>query len=227
VKSLALHDRPREKLARHGAAALGDNELLAVVLGTGAGARGALELANDVLQVAGGLVGLTRIRHGELQTVTGVGEARAAQVAAAIELGRRTLCVRPPERPRFATPRELAVYLLPEFGAHRVEQCGVVLLDPRNALVRTTVLSTGTADASLVHPRDVFREAVRADATGIVVFHNHPTGDPTPSDADVALTDRLAAAAGVMGIELLDHLILADSRYYSFREMGQLNEARR
>jgi DNA repair protein RadC len=222
VKSLAPHDRPREKLAQLGPGALGDNELLAVVVGHGGGTQTALDLANRVLAAVGGVVGLTRTGHGELRGVTGVGHARAAQILAAIELGRRTLVTRAPERLRFASPRELAAYLLPQFGARRVEQCGVVLLDPRRAMLRTVLLTVGTADASLVHPRDVFREAAVAGAAALVLFHNHPSGDPAPSEADVALTDRLVAAAALMGVELLDHIILADARYYSFRERGHL-----
>jgi DNA repair protein RadC len=220
VKDLAPHDRPREKLARTGAAALGDNELLAVVLGHGGGGRNALELANLVLTSVGGLIGLTRVDHGELRQLAGVGVARAAQMLAALELGRRTLLTRPPVRPRFASPREIAAYLLPQFGARNVEQCGVVLLDTRHGLLRTSLLSIGTIDSSVVHPREVFREAAIAGAAAVVLFHNHPSGDPSPSETDVALTARLHAAGELMGIELLDHVILADSRYHSFRERG-------
>jgi DNA repair protein RadC len=225
VKDLAACDRPREKLTRAGASALGDNELLAVILGQGGAARSALQVANAVLASAGGLVGLTRADLVQLRQVRGVGSAKAAQVLAAIELGRRTLFTRLPDRVRFASPRELAAYLLPQFGARNVEQSGVVLLDARRGLIRTTLLSIGTADASVLHPRDVFREAVLAGAAAVVVFHNHPTGDPSPSEADGALTDRLVAAAALMAVELLDHIILADSRYYSFREAGHLFSA--
>jgi DNA repair protein RadC len=222
VKDLAPHDRPREKLARHGAGALGDNELLAVVLGRGTVACGALELANLVLREIGGLVGLTRVGHAQLHRLAGVGPVRAAQMLAAIELGRRTLLTRTAGRTRFSSPREVAAHLLPQVGARGGEQYGVCLFDARHGLLKSLVLSVGTADASLVHPRDIFREAVLAEAAAIVLFHNHPSGDPSPSQADVALTDRLVAAASLMGIELLDHIILADSRYYSFRERGGL-----
>lgn len=225
MRSLAPQDRPREKLVRLGPAGLGDNELLAVVLGHGSGSQNALELATAILAAVGGLFGLTRLGHADLRALPGMGTARSGQVLAAIELGRRTL-VRPPhERPRFASPREMAAHLLPQFGSRRVEQCGVALLDGRHSLLKTMVLTVGTADASLVHPRDVFREAVLAGAAAVVLFHNHPSGDPAPSDGDVALTHRLAAAAEVMGIELLDHLVLADCRYFSFREHGHLGRA--
>jgi DNA repair protein RadC len=227
VKHLAPHDRPREKLARLGTSALGDNELLAVILGHGSGPHTALDLANAMLAAVDGLTGLTRIDHDALRRVPGVGAARAGQVLAAVELGRRTLFTRTLERLQFASPRELAAYLLPQYGARNVEQSGVVLLDTRHRLLKTVLIGIGTADATVVHPRDVFREAAIAGAALVVLFHNHPTGDPAPSEADTALTDRLAAAGALMGIELLDHIILADSRYHSFREMGHFARPRR
>lgn len=222
MKDVALHDRPREKLLRVGAGALGDNELLAVVMGHGSAEFGALQLANAVLSATDGILGLTRVGHAELRRVPGVGAAKAAQLLAAVELGRRTLLVHPRQRVRFASPQEVATFLLPRFGAGRVEQCGIVLLDPRHGLIRTALLSIGTADASLMHPRDVFREAAVAGAAAVVCFHNHPSGDPRPSQADIALTDRLVAAGTLMGVDVLDHVILADTRYYSFREAGEL-----
>lgn len=215
-------DRALDKLRRLGTNALGDNELLALVVGTRVDEARALELANRVLREVGGVRGLARATPDDLGRLAGIGERRAAQVVAAVELGRRTLFIRPDPRTRFASSRELAAYLLPPFGARPVEQYGVVLLDARCAHLRTTLLSVGTVDASLVHPRDIFRAAALAQASGVVVFHNHPSGDPAPSEADIGLTARLCAAAALMGVELVDHIILADSRYYSFRDMGGL-----
>jgi DNA repair protein RadC len=220
MKSVAPYDRPREKLERLGPSALGDNELLAVVLGQGRANASALDLANSIL-ARGGLRGLLRMREGELRTVPGIGSARAAQVLAAIELGRRALTRLDEDRPRLAAPRQVAEFLLPQFGNRPVEQFGVVLLDTKHRLVRTTVLSIGTLDASIVHPREVFREATLAGAAALVLFHNHPSGDPEPSDDDRRLTERLMAAGVLMGIHVLDHVILADVRYYSFREHGK------
>jgi len=173
-------DRPREKLARSGAEALGDNELLALVIGVGTRARGALAVAQDVIAAADGLPGLARLAMGELERVPGIGEARAARVLAAVELGRRTLTRDSPERPRFMTPEDAANYLMPRYGGFEVERCGVMLLDQKHRLVRITVISTGTLDATVAHPRDVFRVAVAGSAASVVVFHNHPSGDPTP-----------------------------------------------
>ena len=220
MKTVATYDRPREKLERLGAAALGDNELLAIVLGHGRARASALDLANALL-VAGGLSGLVRARHGELRKLPGIGAARAAQVLAAIELGRRTLARAGEIRPQLSSPRAVAEFLLPQFGNRPVEQFGVLLLDTKHRVLRAAVLSIGTLDASIVHPREVFREAAAAGAAAIVLFHNHPSGDPEPSDDDVRLTERLMAAGVLMGIDVIDHVVLADAKYYSFRENGR------
>jgi len=222
VKAIAAADRPREKLVRVGADALGDNELVAVVLGSGQRGRSALDLANAVLDDAGGLHRLTRASHDVLCRVPGVGAAQAARLLAAVELGRRTLLQPPVDRPQLRSPRDTAGYLLPRFSARPVEHFGLVLLDVRCRVIRTALLSVGTIDATTVHPREVFREATVAGASSVVLFHNHPSGDPAPSPDDVRLTARLVRAGEVMGIDVIDHLILADDRYYSFRESGGL-----
>jgi DNA repair protein RadC len=218
MKSVAPHDRPREKLQRLGAAALGDNELVAVVFGSGQAATGALDLANQVLERAGGIDGLARARHDELTQLPGIGSARAAQVLAAVELGRRTMTRADRHRVQITSPRMVAELLLPLYGNRPVEQFGVVLLDTKHRVMRTTVVTVGTLDASIVHPREVFREAAAAGAAAIVVFHNHPSGDPEPSAEDVQLTHRLIAAGVLMGIDVIDHVILGNVRYCSMKE---------
>ncbi len=222
MKLVAPHDRPREKLRRLGRGALGDNELLAIVLGSGQPGTSALDLANLVLDEVGGVHGLVRARHEALEGVPGIGEARAAQMLAAIELGRRTLTRAAPERLQITHSRVAAEFLLPLYGNRPVEQFGVMLLDTKHRVLRTTVVSIGTLDASIVHPREVFGAAAAAGAAAVVLFHNHPSGDPKPSDEDVKLTLRLAAAGVLMGIDVIDHVILADARYYSFQEEGVL-----
>ncbi|MGE5814314.1 MAG: RadC family protein [Acidobacteriota bacterium] len=227
MKGIAAHDRPRERLDRMGVAALGDHELLAIVLGHGHGRQSALDLASTLLDGAGGVHGLARASAEELQRINGIGAARAAQVLAAIELGRRTLSRVPRDRPQLLTARDAAAYLMPEFGSCRVEQFGVVILDSKHRVLKTRLLSVGSLDASVVHPREVFRAAVLGAAAAVVLFHNHPSGDPTPSDEDCELTRRLIAAGELMGITVLDHLILADSRYMSMREAERLKVFRR
>ena len=222
MRQLAERDRPREKLDRVGAQSLGDNELLAAILGAGTPGHDALSLANVILDGAGGLHGLLTSTADELRRVPGVGAARAAQVMAALEFGRRTLLRQPADRPRLQTPREVALHLLPEFGARAVEQFGFVLLDAKHRLLRVCVLTVGTLDRSVVHPREVFREAASARAAAIILFHNHPSGDASPSPDDVALTKRMVGAGELMGIEVVDHLILTATRYCSLRELGRL-----
>ena len=165
ARGVAPHDRPREKLERLGVAGLGDNELLALVLGSGVRRAGALELANRLLEQAGGLQGLPRSGAGDLGQVRGVGRARAAQILAAVELGRPTLVRGGSERPRLTTPRQLACYLLPQYGAFAVEQFGLVMLDTKHRVLRVKVVSVGSLDATIVHPREVFREAASASAS--------------------------------------------------------------
>jgi DNA repair protein RadC len=213
-----VDDRPREKLARAGVDTLGDNELLALVIGAGTRARSSLTVAQDIIAIADGLPGLVRVGSDDLERVAGIGSARAARILAAIELGRRTLTRDSPGRPRFLTPEDAANYLMPRFGTFVVERLGVMLLDQKRRLMRTTVVSTGTLDATVAHPRDVFRTAVAASAAAVVVFHNHPSGDPTPSTLDRLLTRRLDQAGEMLGIELADHIILGDGIYFSFKE---------
>jgi DNA repair protein RadC len=220
MKAVAPHDRPREKLARLGAGALGDNELVAIVLGHGR--VSALDLANALLAAIGGLEGLARARHDDLVAVGGIGDARAAQVLAAVELGRRIVSRAARERVQVTSPRAVAEILMPLYGNRPVEQFGIVLLDTKHRVLRTTVLSVGTLDASIVHPREVFREASAGGAAAIVLFHNHPSGDPEPSREDTRLTERLIAAGVLMGIDVVDHIILGDTTYFSFREKGTL-----
>ncbi len=222
MKGLDQHDRPREKLMALGAASLGDNELLAIVIGGGVRAMSTLAIANAVLEQTGGLHGVCRASHHALRRMKGLGAARAAQVLAALELGRRALIRRPPSRVQLRSPREVAEYLLPIYGGRPIEQFGMVMLDSKHRVLRTTVVSLGALDGAVVLPRDVFREAATAGAAAIVVFHNHPSGDPSPSPEDVTLTDRLVEAGRLIGIEVLDHLILGDGQFCSLRELGRL-----
>lgn len=201
---------------------MSDVELLATVLGHGAARRSAHQLAQALLDAAAGLHGLTRMTRDECCRIPGIGTAQASRVFAGIELGRRTLTRRPADRPQFKTPREAAVHLLPRYGAHPVERFGVLLVDTKHRLLRTHVISEGSLDTSLAHPREVFRAAVAGGAAGVIVFHNHPSGDPVPSPADHTLTQRLARAGSVIGVPLVDHLVLADGGYWSFKEHGMI-----
>jgi DNA repair protein RadC len=214
--------RPRERLGRCGAGALGDDELVALVLGAGRPGADARTLGRRLLETLGGRPGLARRTAADFSRVPGVGPALGARVAAAVELGRRTLVPDGPVRPRLTTPERVAGFLLPSHGAAPVERIGLVALDTCHHPVAVRVVSVGSLDATLFHPREVFREAALASAAAIVLFHDHPSGDPTPSQEDLALTARMVRAGEVMGIEVVDHVILADHRYCSLREAGHL-----
>ena len=198
-----------------GASALGDNELVAIVIGAGCRDGSAIDVANHVLSTVGGPRGLTRVSAAELQGLRGIGKARAAQLLAASELGRRTLLRSATPRERFTSPAAVAAYLMPHFSARNVEHFGLAALDAQRRLIKTALLTVGTLDCSVIHPREVFHEAIATRASGVVLFHNHPSGDPSPSHDDAELTWRMVgcAAGRVVGIEVLDHLVLADARY--------------
>jgi DNA repair protein RadC len=225
LDTLSPDDRPREKLAQHGVTALGDNELVAAVLGSGCRQMDALAVANALLAARGGVHGLVRSTCDDLARVAGIGRAKSAQVLAAVELGRRTLGQAPGARVQLRSPKEAAAYLLPRFGSRPVEQFGIVLLDTRHRVLRSTILAVGSLNATAVQPREVFREAALGAAANLVLFHNHPSGDPAPSPDDLDLTRRLIAAGLIMGIEVLDHIILGDVRYWSFKERGPSAES--
>ncbi len=220
MASVPVVDRPREKLARVGAEALGDNELMALVLGSGTRSRGALLVAHDVIESAGGVPGLVRIGLDELGRGPGVGPSRAAQVLAAIELGRRALFGDRDERPQMLSTADVVHYLAPRYSGFGVERFGVMLLDQKQRVIRSVILSTGTIEASISHPRDVFRVAMLAQASFVVAFHNHPSGDPAPSAADRLVTRRLQEAGELIGIGLMDHIILGEKAFFSFRTEG-------
>jgi DNA repair protein RadC len=222
MKGLSPEDRPREKLLAHGAESLGVNELLAVVLGCGSRRLSALELANRLLDISGGLAGLSQSTPEALSSLHGLKQARAARILAAVELGKRAALPPATPRPRFRLPADAARFLLPRFGAKPLEEFGILALDTRNGLKRLNVVSTGSLNGSLVHPREVFREAAILRAAAIIAFHNHPSGDPSPSREDRELTRRLHRAGAIMGIELLDHVIVTSDRHFSFKEQGLL-----
>lgn len=213
------YDRPRERLARTGASALGNRDLLALVLGHGAAGQTASELAAAILKELGGVHGLAKASPDRLDRLEGIGPAQSSRVLAAIELGRRTLLVSPNARLPLREPEEFASFLLPMFGSHSTERFGAVLLDARQRLLRVHLVSEGSLDSTLAIPRDVLREATISQAASIVVFHNHPSGDVQPSREDYELTARLIDAGKIIGIDVTDHLILGDTVYCSIRRI--------
>jgi len=218
VLELPSEERPRERLARHGAVALSSRELLALVIGSGSRRTPVLEVADAL--IGDGLRGLAATSLPELEQRRGLGRAKAARVLAALELGARLASEGRGAAPALRTPEDVARHLLPRYAHRPVETFGLLALDVRQRLKREAVVSIGCLTASLVHPREVFQEAVAARSAALVLFHNHPSGDPEPSAEDLALTRRLAAAGALMGIEVVDHLILGAGRYVSLKQRG-------
>lgn len=220
-------ERPRERLARDGPAALGDAELLAVLLRHGSRGEDVLALARRVLAEAGALAGLARWRLGDFRRLRGLGPVKALQLVAAVELSRRLLLSPHGEAPLLDQPAQVRDYLLPLATGLEVEKFWVLCLNRRHRLLRRVELTSGTAHATLAHPREVFGLAVREGASAIVCAHNHPSGDPAPSAPDVQVTRLLRDSGRTLDIELLDHVILGRAGadplgkgYYSFREAG-------
>ncbi len=214
---------PRERLFRLGAQALTDPELLGVLLGgTGRGGGGAAAaLAGSLLAAGGGLRALLQLEPQELSARPGLGRARAAQLVAALELGRRAQRAAE-RRPRLRTPSEIYAYLAPTLSALRREVFHVLCFNPRNVLLHDARVAEGTMNACPVDPREVFATALLARASAIVLAHNHPSGDPEPSAQDVALTAQLAESGRLLGIKVLDHVVVGDGAYASLLERGQL-----
>ena len=201
-------DLARERLERWGTSPCTDAELLAVVLGGRTATR-----APAILDTVGGIDGLLT------QVIDGASASQQARVRAAVELGRRSL-LPSLKRPTLTGPQAVAAFLIPRYGAAAVESFGVLLLDTKHRVIRDVVVSTGTLDATLAHPREIFAPAIEHRAAGVILWHNHPSGDPRPSAEDRTNTDRLRTAGGIVGIDVLDHLIITSSSYHSFQQAG-------
>lgn len=219
-------ERPRERLAARGPAGLTGSELIALVWGSGSRGRSAIALADDALARHEGLVGLARASDLELARIPGVGIARAAQLVAAFELGRRALADWPSGRWSIRSPADLADRLVLQMGALEREELRVVLLNAKNVVLRVATIYVGNVSASLVRIGELFRDAVRLDAAGVILVHNHPSGDPTPSPDDLHLTAEALAAGRLLDIDVLDHLVVGHDAWVSLRDRGVVFDRR-
>lgn len=220
IQFLTPCERPRERLAVHGAAALSAAELIGLLWGTGTQGLSAVEAAADALRRHEGLIGLARATDVELEAVPGVGPVRAAQLTAAFELGRRVVTDWPQGRWTVRAPRDVGERLVPQMAYLEREELRVVLLNARNAVLRLVTVYQGNVSSSLVRIGELFRDAVRLNAAGLILVHNHPSGDPTPSPDDLRLTAETLAAGRLLDIQLLDHLIVAGDGFVSLRDRG-------
>jgi len=226
IREMPPEERPREKLATHGAAALTDPELIAILLRTGVAGKNVLEVARHLLKEFGSLGGLSRCSVDELANIRGVGFAKAVQLVAAFGLGQR-LARETLSKQKIDSPELVSELIGPEMRRLHKESLRVILRDTRYHLIRVEEVSVGSVNESIAHPRDVFRPAVIASAYAVIVVHNHPSGDSSPSQTDHSLTRRLAEAAELLQIKLLDHIIIGapseqSPGYFSFKETGVL-----
>jgi len=222
IRDLPASERPRERLEQYGPESLSNAELLAIVIRVGSRGESAVRLAERLLSQFGGLAAIARARIPQLSSLPGVGLAKAAQVKAAFELGKRlaTSVDGPKAVVRGASD---AAALVMEDLRHRQQEClAAIFLDVRNQVIRVRIVTVGTLTGSPAHPREVFREALAQGCASLIVCHNHPSGDPTPSKEDIALTARLVQAGELMGVPLLDHIVIGAGRYVSLKEAGKM-----
>jgi DNA repair protein RadC len=220
IKSWPEDERPRERLLRHGPEALSEAQLLAIILRTGTGRQGVLELALGLIETHKSLRSIDAASISELRAVKGLGTAKIAQIKAAFELGKRLMAEAGGDGVAFSSGASVFAYCAPKMKVLRKEVFYSLLLDAKNRLMRMVRVSEGTLTNSLIHPREAFREAVRESAASVIFVHNHPSGDPAPSRDDIAVTERLKLAGEVVGIAVLDHLIIGDGKYVSLKEQG-------
>ena len=217
IREMPAEERPRERLRDYGAGALSNGELLAILLRTGSAKENVLGQAGRLLTAWNGLAGLARVSFAELCATHGVGEAKACQIKAALELGRRLAAALPEDRPEVTRPDDVAGLLMTEMSLLEQESLRVVLLNTKNRVLGIREVYRGNVNSSQVRPAEVFRDAVKENCLSLIVVHNHPSGDPTPSPDDVAVTRDLIAAGALLDIELLDHLVIAGGRFVSLK----------
>jgi DNA repair protein RadC len=221
VKHWPEGERPRERLITHGPAALSDAQLLAIIIRNGRAGRTAVDVGRELLERFESLAGIEQAGIREICDVGGIGPAKAAEIKAAIELGRRY------QKPSltgasFCSSQDVAVYYQPRMKDLKKEMFRCILLNTKNKIIREEVVSIGSLSASIVHPRDTFKAAIRESAAAVIFIHNHPSGDIKPSQEDILLTRRLVQAGEVLGIQVLDHIIIGDGDHFSFRDNGMM-----
>jgi len=218
VHDLPPSERPRERLLKLGSEALSAQEILALILGRGIKGESVIEISQKLLSRFGNLKGVANASVEELMQISGIGPAKAAQIKAAVELAKRLESdVGEESKPMLKSPEDVAAVVRSQLKGKKKEHFLVLCLDTRNRLINCKPVSIGSLDTSIVHPREVFKEAVSSSAASVIFVHNHPSGDPEPSKEDVELTKRLAKAGEIIGIDVLDHIIVCDKSYLSLK----------
>ena len=220
IRELPAQERPRERLKKYGAASLSNAELIAIVLRTGAASESVLNLSAKLLARFRGLDGLAKAGFGELCSERGLGEAKASQLKAALELGRRLLSTQPEDRISVRSPEDIANLLQAEMAFLEQEELRVVLLNSKNHVLSIPQLYKGSVNTSLIRISELFRDAVRENCPALIAVHNHPSGDPTPSPEDIQITEQMVKAGKLLDIEVLDHVIIGRQGFISLKERG-------
>jgi DNA repair protein RadC len=222
MKNVPYYDRPRERLQREGASHLSDAELLAILLRTGWEQETAYQLAQRLLARFGDLHGVAQASQSELTELKGIGPVKAIELQAAFEIGRRLRQVSRKNTPSIRLPRDVADLMIPELAHLTQEHFVCLFLNTKNHVIGKQTIFVGSLDSSIVHPREVYKEAIRRSSASVICLHNHPSGDPTPSREDIAVTRTLREAGELVGITLLDHIIIGDGKYISLKEQGYM-----
>ena len=222
INELPAGQAPRERLERYGPETLSDVDLMAVLLAKGARHLPVTGLAVHVLRECGGLKGLMRQSFNRLLQFKGLGHVKVCQIFAVAEIAKRITTGGPEDRRVITRPEDAAGLLLSRFSFKSKENFGILILDTKNQVKKEKVISIGSLNASIVHPREIFYEAIMESAASLILFHNHPSGDPTPSREDISLTRRLTKAGKLMGIDVLDHLVIGQNNYASFKSLDLL-----
>lgn len=220
ITDLDYHERPRERLAKLGAHVLSTAELLAILIRVGVKGENAIQVGQRLLNDFGGLTGLQRASYDEIRRQHGLGPAKAAQIKAAIDLGRRLSVQTPEDRPTIHCPEDAADLVRYEMAALEQEQLRVLILNTRNQVLQTTTVYQGSLNSSQVRVGELFKTAVRRNAAALIVIHNHPSGDPSPSPDDIAITRAIIEAGKLLDIQVLDHLIIGQGRFVSLKKRG-------
>lgn len=222
IRDFPIGERPRERLLKYGAASLSNQELLAIILRTGTKQESVLQLANRLLTHFDGLRMLKEATIEEMVSISGIGEAKAIQIMAVLEIGKRIHQLTFEDRYVIRSPEDGANYVMEEMRFLTQEHFVALYLNTKNQVIHKQTVFIGSLNASIVHPREVFKEAFKRSAASLICIHNHPSGDPTPSREDIEVTKRLSECGKMLGIELLDHLIIGEQKFVSLKEKGYL-----
>lgn len=220
IKDWRTDERPRERLLRNGASTLSDAELLGILIGNGARNKSAVDLGRELLEKFRTITDLAKCDLGQFTKISGIGPAKAITLAASFELNKRLKPAPFDELRVMRTPEDITDYYIPKYRGIMQEQFRVLLLNTSNQIFKEVLISTGSLNASIVHPREVFREAITNSSASIVLLHNHPSGNPNPSKEDMLITKQLIESGKILAIEVIDHIIIAGERYHSFAKSG-------